>query len=369
MKKILVPFIFIISIFAFFIGDSEKVKAASATCKYPNCCEYRLKAGLTYEIYVKIEFDSNFNAANAYVTYRGDTNKEATIKNWNSETDNDGLIAKEYMKNTNSCPEDIVFKHYDTLWWRTYDVWIGDTNRLNDISETQDGQMVSVVKPLTEEEISNVDNHLQRLADEIHSQISNIENNRCLESNIYNEDSEEHDLNLIAECKRLTNSLSIFEGSTDVQIDNAKLDGIDDESKYSGLKNLNLAKDEAKKIISSVDSLSSSGGSISFEEIATGEPMDCETLKDSDTYKIIRDIFTWIQIAAPIMLIIFGVLDFGKAIASSDADAMKKAQSTFVKRVIIVAAIILLPFIMDLMFSLLDGIMGNDTCGIGRPKE
>ena len=108
---------------------------------------------------------------------------------------------------------------------------------------------------------------------------------------------------------------------------------------------------------------------IDLTEIETGEPMNCETLKDSDTYKIIRDVFTWIQIAAPIMLIIFGVLDFGKAIASSDADAMKKAQSTFVKRVIIVAAIILLPFIMDLMFSLLDGIMGNDTCGIGRPKK
>lgn len=100
----------------------------------------------------------------------------------------------------------------------------------------------------------------------------------------------------------------------------------------------------------------------------TGPAMTCDSLKQTDTYKIIREIFKWIQIAAPIMLIIFGILDFGKAVASGDNDAMKKAQSSFVKRVIVVVIIILLPFIMDLLISLLDGALGNDVCTI-TPNE
>ena len=103
-------------------------------------------------------------------------------------------------------------------------------------------------------------------------------------------------------------------------------------------------------------------------DIPTGAPMTCESLKSTNTYKIIKSVFGWIQIASPIMLVIFGVLDFGKAVLASDNDAIKKAQSAFVKRCIIVVAIILLPIIMDLLFTLLDGAMGNNIsgCDIGK---
>ncbi|MBE6153571.1 MAG: hypothetical protein E7166_05045 [Firmicutes bacterium] len=109
-------------------------------------------------------------------------------------------------------------------------------------------------------------------------------------------------------------------------------------------------------------------GAIGVVGLATGNPMTCESLKNTETYKIVRSVFTWIQIAAPIMLVIFGVVDFTKAVAASDNDAIKKAQGAFVKRVIIAAIIILLPFIVDLLLSLLDGALGNNvsTCDIGR---
>ena len=112
----------------------------------------------------------------------------------------------------------------------------------------------------------------------------------------------------------------------------------------------------------SADNLLHDENTESNPELITGDPLDCQTLKDTNTYKIIRSIFTWIQIIAPIMLVIFGVLDFSKAVLAGDADAMKKSQSAFIKRIIIVAAIILLPFIMDLLISLLDGALGNDIC-------
>jgi len=108
-------------------------------------------------------------------------------------------------------------------------------------------------------------------------------------------------------------------------------------------------------------------GSKDYGEVNMGdESLDCDSIRDTDTYKILKEIFKWIQIAAPIMLVIFGVLDFGKAVISGDADAMKKSQATFVKRVIIVAAIILLPIIMDLLIWLLEGIIDGNlgTCDL-----
>ena len=41
-----------------------------------------------------------------------------------------------------------------------------------------------------------------------------------------------------------------------------------------------------------------------------------------------------IQIGIPIILIILGMLDLGKAVVASKEDEMKKAQSTFIKRVV-----------------------------------
>ncbi len=93
---------------------------------------------------------------------------------------------------------------------------------------------------------------------------------------------------------------------------------------------------------------------------------DCTTLSGTKTYKIINKIFMWIQIAAPIMVVIFGVLDFTKAMAASDNDAIKKAQSTFIKRIIVAAIIILLPVIMNLVIDLYEGATGINTCGIGE---
>lgn len=55
-----------------------------------------------------------------------------------------------------------------------------------------------------------------------------------------------------------------------------------------------------------------------------------------------------IKIAIPILLIIFGMLDLGKAVVASKEDEIKKGQQTFVKR--LVAAIIV--FFVSLVVSI-----------------
>ncbi len=81
---------------------------------------------------------------------------------------------------------------------------------------------------------------------------------------------------------------------------------------------------------------------------------------------VIQKLLNIIKIIAPILLIVFGILDFGKAFLSSDADALKHAQGLFVKRVILAVAVFLMPIIVNLLISWLGMATGYDVNGICR---
>lgn len=80
--------------------------------------------------------------------------------------------------------------------------------------------------------------------------------------------------------------------------------------------------------------------------------------KSTQLGKILSTIFNIIRIAAICILIVFGVLDFAKALIASDDDALKKAATTFIKRLIIVVLILFIPAIIDLLFKLIN----KDSC-------
>ncbi len=88
----------------------------------------------------------------------------------------------------------------------------------------------------------------------------------------------------------------------------------------------------------------------------------CQQLLSDDFLEIMNYVFLIIKIVTPIILIVFTMLDFTKAVADSD-DAMKKAVNNFIKRGIIALAIFLLPDILNFILNV-TGI-GDGTCGIG----
>lgn len=71
---------------------------------------------------------------------------------------------------------------------------------------------------------------------------------------------------------------------------------------------------------------------------------------------IVSLIVTIIQIVVPILLIIWGMLDLGKAVMAQKEDEIKKGQQTFIKRVI--AAIIL--FFIVVVVKLVVGLVADD---------
>lgn len=64
-------------------------------------------------------------------------------------------------------------------------------------------------------------------------------------------------------------------------------------------------------------------------ECFTGGPMIPNGL-----YNIISDAIFLIQIVVPMLLIIWGMIDFAKGVASNDDDKIKAGQRSFVKRLI-----------------------------------
>lgn len=75
--------------------------------------------------------------------------------------------------------------------------------------------------------------------------------------------------------------------------------------------------------------------------------------------------FNIIKYAAIVILFVFTIIDFTKAITASKDDAIKKASQNMIKRLIIAAIIFFLPYIIIFILEILGIVTNNPTCGIG----
>jgi len=75
---------------------------------------------------------------------------------------------------------------------------------------------------------------------------------------------------------------------------------------------------------------------------------------------IINQILGYIRIIVPILIILLGTLDFAKAVLAGKEDNMKKAQSTFVKRLIAGVAVFFVPVIVDIIMDLADIVWAGE---------
>ncbi|MEE3342506.1 MAG: hypothetical protein VZS44_00235 [Bacilli bacterium] len=97
-----------------------------------------------------------------------------------------------------------------------------------------------------------------------------------------------------------------------------------------------------------------------------GKP-SCKEALGTELIAKIQEIIDIIWILVPVLLIVFGMMDFGKAIFLNDENEMKKAQSTFFKRVIIAIAFFMVPVILQLFLTIAHGVwdvVPSDLCGI-----
>lgn len=93
----------------------------------------------------------------------------------------------------------------------------------------------------------------------------------------------------------------------------------------------------------------------------------CEDILGEDLVEKLQEIVNIIRIMVPILLIVFGTIDFGKAIFAGDENEMKKAQSRFIKRLIIAIGFFIIPSILQLLLNIAAkvwNIQDPSFCGI-----
>ena len=80
---------------------------------------------------------------------------------------------------------------------------------------------------------------------------------------------------------------------------------------------------------------------------------------------LINKVLLYVRIIVPILIIVLGMLDLAKAVVASKEDEMRKAQKTFVKRIIIGVVVFFIPVLVNLLMSFADMIWENySSCGI-----
>ena len=78
-------------------------------------------------------------------------------------------------------------------------------------------------------------------------------------------------------------------------------------------------------------------------------------------FDIVAVIITVMKIGIPVLLIIFGMLDLGKAVVASKEDEIKKGQQMFIKRLIAAIIVFFVITVVELVVGLADPDEKEDT--------
>ena len=83
--------------------------------------------------------------------------------------------------------------------------------------------------------------------------------------------------------------------------------------------------------------------------------------------RIIKNgLFPILQIGIPIILIVLGTLDLGKAVISSDDKAVKEAQSKLIKRCIYAILVFFIVTLISVVFSMIGNVAGDAAPGLSE---
>lgn len=108
-----------------------------------------------------------------------------------------------------------------------------------------------------------------------------------------------------------------------------------------------------------------------FLDVASGFCYECSDVMGIgsvglpyDLVRIVHLIYNVIKIAVPLLLILIGMFDMGKAVTQQKEEDIKKAQGLLVKKAIAAALVFLMLSIVSVVFSVVAGDNNTDmwTC-------
>ena len=85
-------------------------------------------------------------------------------------------------------------------------------------------------------------------------------------------------------------------------------------------------------------------------QILTQVPETCQKIPDR-VFDLTSLIITIIKFGIPVLLIIFGMLDLGKAVVASKEDEIKKGQQMFIKRTVTAVIVFFVVVVVELVVN------------------
>lgn len=83
-------------------------------------------------------------------------------------------------------------------------------------------------------------------------------------------------------------------------------------------------------------------------------------------FNLVHYVILVIQIVVPILLIIWGMLDFAKGLTKGKAEDIKAGQKTFISRLIVAVVVFLIVTATTIVIQLVAKVSGNDS---GAPND
>ena len=93
------------------------------------------------------------------------------------------------------------------------------------------------------------------------------------------------------------------------------------------------------------------------------DPLTCDEFFSQEMKDIIKTSYTALKIIAIVLVMIYGMLDFGKSITTNDKDMLKKSTIKFVKRLVALVVILILPYIINPLIEMILEV-DSGTCNI-----
>lgn len=187
-----------------------------------------------------------------------------------------------------------------------------------------------------------------------------------------------------------TIGINDYAGSNKVDFTNSYIDNMSDIEKYcpkegetyssnenydqekceQARKDSNLTVDNAEQNGQTEEELEKGYGEFKAQTNIEFNEASCNTLLGDTSVKgepayYLNFAFNLMKYAAIVLLLVLTIVEYAKAVASSNQDAIKKATTSTVKRLIIAMIIFLLPILINFVLRLLGIISTNGTCGIG----
>ncbi len=88
--------------------------------------------------------------------------------------------------------------------------------------------------------------------------------------------------------------------------------------------------------------------------LANEAEVKCDSLFSDEIKADLENILKIMRIAAPLVVILFTTFEFISAMVSNDKEALNKAASKLVKRLVLVVLLFFLPMILNLLLSFID---------------